>query len=158
MESLRNPMSTNELSAALWRQRDLLEMLLFKYEEQQWIHAAGKTRWAPHATREIEVVVKRLGTANVATSVAISAVARGWGLSEDVLLRDLVDIAPDPVWKDILASHVDAIIGLIVEIRALRDAGDNETVDGIPGVPTTYTQHGTTDHTIPTARLIDATL
>ncbi|MDQ1583914.1 MAG: hypothetical protein QOF36_1968 [Microbacteriaceae bacterium] len=151
-------MSANELSATLWRQRELLEILLFKYEEQHMILAAGKTRWAPHASREIEVVVGRLGTANVATSIAISAVARDWGLAGDVLLRDLVDAAPDPVWKDILTAHIDAVIELITEIRSLREASSREPADEIPGVPSTYTASGTPDHTISTARLIDASL
>ena len=161
-------MSASELSATLWRQRELLEMLQFKYEEQQLILAAGKSRWAPHAAREIEVVVGRLATANIETSVAISAVAHEWGLRENVLLRDLVNAAPDDVWKDILTGHIDAVVELIIDIREVRNAIDREPTgnsetqteanDSNENWRTTYTARGKTDHTTQTARLIDASL
>ena len=39
-------MGANELSMQLWRERELLEMLLFKLDEQQLLLAAGRTREA----------------------------------------------------------------------------------------------------------------
>src|SRR4051812_39244560 len=44
-------MALTEVSNVLWRERELLEMLLFKLEEEQLLLTAGRTRWLPHATR-----------------------------------------------------------------------------------------------------------
>ena len=45
-------MSANDLSNLLWRERELLELLVFKLEEEQLLLTAGKSRWLPQATRE----------------------------------------------------------------------------------------------------------
>ena len=50
-------MSVNELSAVLWRERELLELLTFKLEEEQLLLAAGRSRWVSHASREVEQVL-----------------------------------------------------------------------------------------------------
>ena len=39
------------LSLILWRERDLLETLLFKLEEEQLLLANGRTRWLMRAHR-----------------------------------------------------------------------------------------------------------
>jgi len=46
-------MAASELSAQLWKERELLELLLFKLEEEQLLLIAGKSRWISHATREV---------------------------------------------------------------------------------------------------------
>ena len=38
-------MALAELSNVLWRERELLEMLLFKLESEQLVLAAGRTHW-----------------------------------------------------------------------------------------------------------------
>ena len=50
-------MSLSEVSNILWRERQLLELLVFKLEEEQLVLAAGRNRWLPHATREVETVL-----------------------------------------------------------------------------------------------------
>ena len=109
-------MGANELSAQLWRQRELLELLLFKYEEERLLLAAGKTRWIPQATREIEKVVERLKEASLSLSVALVDVAKVWQLPDGALLRDVVNAAPELMWRDIFNEHLNALIGLITEI------------------------------------------
>ncbi len=44
-------MAASELSAQLWKERELLELLLFKLEEEQLLLIAGKSRWISHARR-----------------------------------------------------------------------------------------------------------
>ena len=73
----------NELSNELWRQRELLELLLYKFEVEQLLLASGKARWVPHATREAEVVIERLRTATLSMSVSASALAIEWNLPAD---------------------------------------------------------------------------
>jgi len=53
-------MGLSEVSSILWRERQLLELLLFKLEEEQLLLAAGRTRWLPHATREVDRVLAQL--------------------------------------------------------------------------------------------------
>jgi hypothetical protein len=77
----------NELSALLWRERELLELLLFKLEEEQLLLTAGKSRWIQHATREVEQVMERLRTSGLARTVEVAEVARQWGVPEESTLR-----------------------------------------------------------------------
>jgi hypothetical protein len=137
----------NELSAQLWRQRELLEMLLFKYQEEQLLRAAGMDRWSGHAERETQIVVERLSTCSLSTAVAISGAATAWGLPAHALLRDLAEGAPSGMWRDILTEHLDALVDMISEIRDLRSASSG-----------TYRPDGSLDHIGQTARLIDAVL
>lgn len=139
--------AANELTAQLWRQRELLEMLLFKYEEQELLRTAGMTRWYAAANRELEVVIDRLAATNLSTAVAISGLASAWGLPADVLLRDLAEHAPSVMWREIFAEHLDALVTLVSEIRELRSRADG-----------TYRADGTADHINETARLLDMVL
>lgn len=137
----------NELSTQLWRQRELLEMLLFKYEEEQLLRTAGITRWSHHAAREVEAVIERLTACSLSTAVAISAVGTEWGLPSGALLRDLAEGAPSAMWKEIFTEHLEALVDLICEIRDMRSAEAQ-----------TYRPDGSVDHTSQTARLIDTEL
>ena len=47
-------MSLTDLASVLWRSRELLEMLLFKLEEEQLLLASNRSRWLSHATREVD--------------------------------------------------------------------------------------------------------
>lgn len=160
-------MGANELSVQLWRQREILELLLFKYDEEQLLLAAGRTRWIPQATREIEKVVERLQEASLSLSVALTELAAEWGLPGTVILREIAAAAPDELWRGIFTDHLNAIVGLITEIRAARSGNDRlvrvaldsvrGATDGAPAAGT-YSADGRADHTIPVARLIDESL
>ena len=161
-------MGANELSNELWRQRELLELLLYKYEVEQLLLASGKARWVPHATREVEAIVARLKSAGLSMSVATSALAPEWGLPADTRLRDLAAAAPAGAWRGIFASHLDALITLTREVRVIRAGNDRllrsalratqDTVNAIAESPAVYTPEGTADLSLAQARLVDATL
>ena len=53
-------MGLADLASILWREREMLELLLFKLEEEQLVLAGGRTRWLAHATREVEVVLEEI--------------------------------------------------------------------------------------------------
>ena len=114
-------MSANDLSTLLWRERELLELLLFKLEEEQLLLTAGKAKWLPFATREVEQVLGRLRKAGMERTVESAAVAAEWGLREDATLRDLVRGAPSDAWRDIFSSHLTALTGLTAQIADIRD-------------------------------------
>ena len=96
-------MSVNDLSTLLWRERELLELLVFKLEEEQLLLTAGRSKWLHHATREVEQVLGHLRTTGIERTVEASSVAVQWGLAEDATLRQLAEGAPDEVWRDAAA-------------------------------------------------------
>ena len=117
-------MGVNELSAVLWRERELLELLTFKLEEEQLLLTAGKSRWIEHATREVEQVLDRLRTAGLERTVEVAVVAEEWGTDSETPLRELVTHAPDGPWADIFTSHLRAMTELTTQIKQLRDENE----------------------------------
>lgn len=151
----------------LWRERNLLDLLTFKLEEEQLLLTAGKTRWIQHATREVEQVVAQLRVAALERDIAVSAVAAEWGLTDDASLRSLAAAAPSP-WGEILSSHLSAMNELTASIRDLRDANEQflraaarsgqETLAGIQREPGTYNASGTAEAAHFGSSLLDKTL
>jgi hypothetical protein len=114
--------TVQDLSARLWHERELLDLLTFKLEEEQLLLTAGRTRWISHATREVEQVLERLKAAGLERAAAAAAVAHEWSLPSDATLRDLAAGAPDGAWSDILSAHLTAMNEQSATIRQLRDA------------------------------------
>jgi hypothetical protein len=110
-----------EVSGVLWRERELLELLLFKLEEEQLVLAGGRARWLPHATREVEAVLGRIRQAELLRRVELERLTRELGLSGDVPLRQLADASPPP-WDELFRSHRAAFLALTGEITALAEA------------------------------------
>jgi len=117
-------MAIHELSALLWRERELLDLLTFKLEEEQLLLTAGKSRWLPHGTREVEQVLERLSKAGLARAVEAAAVAIQWGLSEEASLAELAEAAPDEAWAGILTAHLTAMQRQTAAIQELRDSNE----------------------------------
>ncbi len=161
-------MGANELSSLLWHERELLDLLVFKLEEEQLLLTTGKTRWLQHATREVEQVVQRLRLASLGRAVEVAALARSWGIEGDPSLAELADGAADP-WEDIFRAHLEALTAQTGRIKQLRDANEmflrtssrstQETLSNLQPEPGTYDVRGTTGPGAqPGARLFDATL
>jgi len=158
----------NEVSAILWRERELLELLLFKLEEEQLLLTAGKTRWLQHATREVEQVMERLRSSSLTRAVEVSTLAEEWGATSDASLRDLVAHAPDGPWGEIFAGHLQAMTELTTQIKQLRDLNEQflrsalrstqETLAGISPDAGVYDSTGSSSDTNGDARLIDKKL
>ncbi|WP_066516886.1 hypothetical protein [Curtobacterium ammoniigenes] len=108
----------NELAAQLWRLRELLETLLFKYDEQLLLLGAGRARWASRGAREIEIVAEQLHDCRLATSVTMGGAGAAWQLPEAATLRALAMGAPG-VWREILTDHFEALLGLIAEVETM---------------------------------------
>jgi hypothetical protein len=114
----------NELSASLWRERELLDLLAFKLEEEQFLLTTGKSRWLQYATREVEQVMERLRAAELARAVEAAAAATEWGAEENVTLRELVALAPEGPWSEIFADHLRALTEQTGQIKELRDLNE----------------------------------
>jgi len=108
------------LSEVLWRERHLLELLLFKLEVEQLVLTAGRTRWLGHATREVEAVLDEIRGAELGRAVEADDAARSLGLEPGVGLAEIAAHAPAP-WDDLMRAHRDAFGSLTAEISALAD-------------------------------------
>jgi hypothetical protein len=113
-------MGLPQLSNLLWRERDLLELLLFKLEQEQLLLAAGKSRWIARATHEVEMVLEAIGQAELVRAAEVEAVARELSLPSETSLRELAAAAPAP-WGDLLADHRGQFLELIDAITALAE-------------------------------------
>ena len=161
-------MSVNELSAVLWRERELLELLTFKLEEEQLLLAAGRSRWVSHASREVEQVLERLRSTGLERAASSAAVAEEWGVDPAAPLRDVVAAAPNGPWGEILAAHLTAMVELTSQIGALRDENDRflrtaaqsteETLAGTVTDAATYDASGSSGSRADGARLFEGTL
>ncbi|AMB58767.1 flagellar export chaperone FlgN [Microterricola viridarii] len=161
-------MGVNELSAVLWRERELLELLLFKLEEEQLLLTAGKSRWVGHASREIEQVMVRLRDIALSRSVEVTSVGTEWACAEDATLREIIAAAPAGPWQDIFAAHLTALTELTVQIRDIRDVNEQflrtavrsvqETLAGVEAASGTYDSSGAAQHAHASSMLFDEKL
>lgn len=117
-------MQLSEVSNILWRERQLLELLVFKLEEEQLVLASGRSRWLAHATREVETVLAEIKRVELDRAVQVQAAAAELRLSDAPSLRELCEAAPEP-WNKIFEEHRRALLELAQEIdsvaRANRD-------------------------------------
>ncbi len=111
-------MTFAELSTVLWRERELLELLVFKLEEEQLLLAAGRNEWIPRAAREVEVVLERIGEAELVRASIVDEVARSVGLPANPSLNQLATRAVEP-WKGLLHEHRNAFLQLTERVASV---------------------------------------
>lgn len=116
-----------QLSRLLWRERDLLDTLLFKLHEQNLLLVAGDAEWLPRASREIEAVLEHVGSIELERAVEFERAASALGLEPDPSLRALAEKAPEP-WGYVLQEHHAAFITLAARIQHSADANKELTV------------------------------
>lgn len=160
-------MGAAEVSSVLWRERELLDMLHFKLEEEQALLATGRTRWLARATNEVEVVLEELRKAELIRAIETDVLARAMGLEPGASLRTLAVSVAEP-WAQILMDHRKAFLSATAEIqgiassnRDLLNTGYRSLVDTLvsfDGTPDTYTAHGTASAHSGRARLLDGAL
>jgi FlgN protein len=121
------------LSTLLWREQELLDLLLFKAEEKQYLIVTGKTRWLARIAHEIEVVLEQLRTLEVERSAATEVIAAGLGLDGNPSLRQVADATPAP-WNDLFAKHHEALLVLVTDLRSLSDANQRLVEGGLAAI------------------------
>jgi hypothetical protein len=111
----------SEFCGVLWREREIVERVLFKLLGQQLVLQAGQTRWLVAANTEIELAINDLRVVEVMRCAESDRLADHLGLTSGATLAQLADASPEP-WGSILAEHRDALRDLANEIdRAVRD-------------------------------------
>ena len=113
-------MRLREVSDILWRERRLLELLQFKLTEEQLLVAAGRVRWLPSATREVELIMIELQRAELTRAVAVDELAIDLGLGPNASLGELAAAAPDP-WNGVFDRHRHALDMAVQEVNDLAD-------------------------------------
>jgi hypothetical protein len=108
----------DKLSQVLWRERELLDTLLFKLEEEQLVLASGRTRWLVNAAQEVEGVLRTIRETEILRSVVADEVAADLGLDHNPSLRALAEAVDEP-WRSILLDHHEAFTGLTREVTGL---------------------------------------
>ena len=110
-----------EVSNILWRERQLLELLVFKLEEEQLVLAAGRTRWLAHATREVEAILAEIKRLELDRAVHVEALGRVLDLGSMPSLREIGEAVPAP-WDRIFSEHRRALLELAQEIDAVAQS------------------------------------
>lgn len=157
-------MGLADLSNVLWRVRETLDLLLFKLEEEQLVLAAGRTRWLPHATREVEVVLDQLRKTELLRATEVETVAEELGIGPEPSLNALAEAAGEP-WTELFRQHRAAFLTLTAEISELAEGNRdlllsgqraaNEALLSVSGSLQTYGPDGGTTSSPASARLVD---
>lgn len=158
-------MGLTEVSNILWRERELLETLLFKLEEEQLMLASGRTRWLARATAEVQAVLDAIRRAELARAVEVDALAAELGMSPNPSLAKLAEHVPGS-WSDVFRAHRQAFLDLTQEISALAEANRDFLTRGQDAIreamrlvggpePDTYGASGRTTSVATKSRIID---
>jgi hypothetical protein len=130
------------LAAALWSERETLDLLQFRLVTQRLLLGTGVGRWLGLVDEEIRAAVLRLRTDELLRATEVEALRRLLGLSPEATLRSIVDAAP-PSWGLVLAETGDTLRALVAEIegglvetrRLLTEAAAavRRSLDQLPG-------------------------
>jgi len=144
-------MSMEDLSLVLWRERELLEALLYKLEVEKLVLATHSNRWLAAAAREVELVLETIRETELLRAVAADAAAAALGLASNPSLRALADAVGDP-WHTILMDHHRAFVACTRDLvdtaamnRELLTAGQQaarEVFLGLAEHPAGYSPSG----------------
>jgi hypothetical protein len=112
-----------EVSDVLWRERELLDVLLFKLDQERLLLSEGganAVRWLARASHEIDLVLEELRLADLTRAIELDALAADLDIDPAPTLAKLVEAAPPP-WDDLLAAHRAAFETLVAQVRAAAD-------------------------------------
>lgn len=147
-------MSMEDLSSVLWRERELLDTLLYKLEVEQLVLAGGRTHWLAMAAREIDDVLAQIRDIELLRAVEVDLVAAELGLDPAPGLHEIADRCDEP-WRGIWLDHRAAFTTVATEIqkmsvsnRELLTAGyqaAQATLLSLTQSPGTYAADGSVD-------------
>jgi hypothetical protein len=126
-------MSIPDLAAVLWRQRELLERLVYRRECEQLILAAGRTRFLALATTEVERLLDELAVVELQRAAVADRVCAEAGLEPGASLEDIA-AAVEPPWTEVLLEHRHTLITLTAELSVLAEANRHLMAEGLKAV------------------------
>lgn len=119
-----------QLSHTLWRQRRLLELLVYRLEVQQLVLTGGRNRWLDQATRDVENVARQVREVELERALRVTTVAADLHLVGEPGLRDIAEAAPGP-WGDIMLEHLEALRALSYEAQAAGRTSNDLLLRGL---------------------------
>lgn len=145
------------VSSLLWRERELLETLLYKLSVERVLLEMSVTRWLAAASRETDRARIAVQHVSVLRAAEADELAASVGLPAGTTLAGLAAAAPQP-WQTILADH-RAILGQLLAdaathtaVPSLADTSPVGLAEAIIGadhidrpVPESHRQRGITD-------------
>jgi FlgN protein len=126
-------MSLPDLAAVLWRQRELLERLVYRLECEQLLVAAGRTRFIALATSEIEALLDEMQVVELQRAAVADRVAMEFGLPVGSTLEALAGTAQPP-WTEVLLEHRQALVMLTGELAVLAESNRHLMAAGLAAV------------------------
>jgi hypothetical protein len=114
-------MSMEDLSSLLWRERELLEKLLYKLDVEQLVLAGGRTHWLAMAAREIDDVLATIRDLELLRAIELDEVAEELGLEPSPSLHEIADHCEEP-WKSIWLDHRTAFTTVATSITQLSES------------------------------------
>jgi hypothetical protein len=130
------------LTDVLWRQREVLEELLYTLTTQQLILRGGDSRWLARADSDVRSAIEAVQDFEVLRAAEVDLLVRHYGLPADVSLRGLAESAPEP-WPTVLLDHREVLRTLTFEIdavaadnRRLLQAGERATREALDTITT----------------------
>lgn len=118
----RRDAASADAATTLWRERELLEHLLFTLTSQQLILAAGAIRWLTAADAQVQQAVEALTDCELRRAIDTTELAGLLDLPGDATLDQLAQAADEP-WGALLGDHRQALRELTGEITAVT--GEN---------------------------------
>ena len=162
--TINSNLRMEDLSLVLWRERELLETLLYKLEVEKLVLATRSTRWLAAAAREVELVLETVRETELLRAVAADAAAASVGLASNPSLRALAEAVDEP-WRSILLDHHKAFVACTRDLvetaaanRELLTAGQQaarEAFLGLAEQPAGYSPSGSAVAVEPRPHVVD---
>ncbi|CAN5507264.1 hypothetical protein BH10ACT10_BH10ACT10_15510 [soil metagenome] len=113
-------MSNEDLASVLWRERDLLELLLFKLEVEQLVLTSGMPQWLAIAANEVAAVLQEVRDTELRRALVVDACASELGLSPSASLNEIAVASEEP-WQAIWLNHRKAFTTFAVHISVMSE-------------------------------------
>jgi hypothetical protein len=162
--SERTTTSYSDVSSVLWREREVLQDLLYKLLTETLIVSAGHTRWLAKANDDVAQALDELRATEVLRAAEVEAIAVELNADEPPSLAELATSAPEP-WATIFADHRASLLVLVAEVeqatddaRSLLSAGSRsvrETLLSFTQALDTYDNRGSASGSHPAPMLMD---
>ena len=126
-------MSIPDLAAVLWRQRELLDRLVYRLQCEQLLVASGRTRFLGIATGEVEVLLDELSLIEIQRAAIAERVAKDTGLPAESTLEQIA-AGLQPPWTEVLLEHRQALITVTAELAVLAESNRHMMAAGMKAV------------------------
>jgi len=82
----------------------MLDLLIFKLEEESLVLTSGRHHWLPRATSEVEFVLSRIQEMETNREILAAEIGSELGLGSTPSLADIADASPEP-WSGTFRDH-----------------------------------------------------